>query len=79
GSTEFIKLLLASGADVNCANTNGETPLHRAAEWERTECVRLLLTTPGIDVNKSDQSGRTPLNVARSPKCAQLIRAAGGK
>ncbi len=78
GSTECIKLLLASGADVNCANKYGETPLHRAAHWARTECVRLLLTTPGIDVNKSDQSGRTPLNVA-TPKCAQLIRAAGGK
>lgn len=57
-NTEYMRLLLEAGFDVNAANSAGETPIHCAAASGDIECVKLLLAA-GADVSAvtSDGSG----------------------
>jgi ankyrin repeat protein len=73
----IVKLLLAHGADPNVqtkpgqetggfmrdVNTKGETPLHRAAAFGDTYCIRMLLEA-GADKTKKDVHGDSPLTWA---------------
>jgi ankyrin repeat protein len=75
--TLVLKVLLAGGADQNCATkpsaetgafmrdvrTKGETPLHRAAAFGTEEAVQLLLDA-GARIDARDQSGDSPLSWA---------------
>jgi cytohesin len=72
---EIVKMLLASGADVNkktlpgkptlCfmrdANLKGETPLHRAAAYGNAIIIRMLLDA-GADPSMKDANGDTPIS-----------------
>ncbi len=72
-----LKVLLAHGANVNCATKNnvetggfmrdcrtkGETPLHRAAAFGDEEAIQLLLEA-GAVVDAKDMNGETPLSWA---------------
>lgn len=73
----IIKILLASGANPNCATkagvetdsfmrdirTRGETPLHRAAAFGDAEAIQMLLDAGAI-VDAKDTNGDTPLTWA---------------
>lgn len=50
GDIEAAKLFLAEGIDINATDEKGRTALMRAAEYQRTEVVTLLLEKGG-DVN----------------------------
>jgi ankyrin repeat protein len=56
GKTEFVKLLLSKGANVNAANKKGATALSYARTKENREIVRLLEKAGGIGIalNKAD-------------------------
>lgn len=72
-----VKVLLASGANPNCATkpgvetgsfmrdcrTKGETPLHRAAAFGTEETIQLLLDA-GAKLELRDMNGDTPLSWA---------------
>lgn len=72
-----LKVLLASGANVNCATRNnietggfmrdcrtkGETPLHRAAAFGDDEAIQLLLDA-GAKIDAQDMNGESPLSWA---------------
>lgn len=72
-----MKVLLAHGANVNCATnrdvetgafmrdcrTKGETPLHRAAAFGDEEAIRMLLEA-GAVIDAEDMNGETPLSWA---------------
>lgn len=58
--TAFVKLLLERGADPNCANKKGRTPLHNVAANGYTEMAKLLLDY-GTFIDTKDICGRTPL------------------
>jgi len=61
---KFVKELIDKGADVNQANTYGETPLHIAAENGQLDVARLLLDR-GAEVNQARTTdGETPLSIA---------------
>ena len=55
-NTEYARLLLKAGFDVNAANSAGETPIHYAAASGDIECVKLLLAA-GADVSAVTATG----------------------
>ena len=59
-----VRELLASGVDVNVAQSDGGTPLHWAAHWNDTETAKLLIESGAHDVEEPQTSRRSPLLVA---------------
>lgn len=51
----MARLFIAIARDVNVRDEHGETPLMRAAEYERTEVVRMLIAA-GADVASIDRA-----------------------
>jgi ankyrin repeat protein len=62
-ANETIALLLAAGADVNAADTQGRTAAHGAALWGLTDVVRFL-HEKGARLDAKDKRGFTPLETA---------------
>ena len=60
---EVIEYLVSSGCDINAADDNKQTPLHKSVMFGHTESVKLLIDK-GANVNKVDNNGNTPLLVA---------------
>ena len=66
---------------VNARGPDGRTPLHGAAEHNRSACVRLLLQS-GANLNARDQEKCTPLHGAvraRAGRCIDLLIRAGAR
>jgi hypothetical protein len=61
--------LLNMGADVNCKDANGKTPLIIASKRGHLDIVKKLLEK-GADVNCKDANGKTPLIIAS--ECGHL-------
>jgi len=68
-----LKQHLASGADVNSRDDDGETPLMRAADDGHTAIVETLLKS-GADVNAIDEDGETALMMAAEEGHAQIVK-----
>jgi hypothetical protein len=60
---ESIRLLLAAGADINGADTQGRTAAHGAAMWGWTDVVRFLHDN-GLKLDIEDKRGYTALDTA---------------
>ncbi len=71
---EMLRLLLASGADVNgmCGCETSETPLWAATLFNRLEHARCLLRA-GADPNLASSSGNYPLHLAAMRGHALLL------
>jgi cytohesin len=87
GKARLISRLIRHGADVNQQDSNGDSPLHRAAESEKPTLKTMqLLIDNGADVNAKNNLGKTPLDAALEPRWthpnpdrAELLRSHGGK
>ena len=55
--------LIAQGVNVNAHSENGNTPLHYAAAYGRTDAVKFLVKH-GANVNEKGRSGMTALHLA---------------
>lgn len=64
--------LIQSGADVNIADNNGTTALHKAAYNGHVNCVNALIAA-GADVNQDDRGRTTPLMAAAKSASAECI------
>jgi ankyrin repeat protein len=75
----IARALLKGGADVNAADKDGATALHKATQIGDVELVQLLLGA-GADVNARTKTGRTALITASAfdfPECTAALLAAG--
>ena len=63
GDSEIIMMLLKSSADIECRDSDGNTPLMLASMNERLECVRLLASL-GANIDACNKKGMSPLMVA---------------
>ncbi len=74
GSLNFVKRLIASGADVNAVNNSGQSPLHIAAWQGNAEIIKVLLDN-GADPNIGrDFQNNTPLDNAIVKKHKEAIK-----
>jgi len=63
GHDDVVRLLVASGADVNAKNNLGLTPLHWAAQKGHRNAAELLVAS-GAVVDAKENGGSTPLHRA---------------
>ncbi|CAH0366292.1 unnamed protein product, partial [Pelagomonas calceolata] len=73
GRTDVVQAWLNKGAEVDWANTWGETPLFIACQNDHREAARLLLEQ-GAEVDQADVDGRTPLFAACAKGQVDLAR-----
>lgn len=73
GLERFISDLVARGADVNCKNGYGNSPLHLAARAGSKRNLKILLKK-GADVNSRNNNGWTPLHfLAKSTEAVDQV------
>ena len=65
GNAVGVELLLRHGADVNARGRMGRTPIHLAAERNRSPRVIEILLKYGASLNAKDDLGLTPFDVAK--------------
>ncbi len=76
GFSEIVRVLVSNGSDVNAADGENSTPLHKAAQFGRNDGVRALMER-GANILTEDSHGKTPLHKAnyyrRGETCAVLL------
>ena len=72
GNLECAKALIASGANVNCADCELWTPLHAAAMSGKIEVVRYLLSH-GANSTLKNESQQTAYDVAKTGPIRKLL------
>ena len=61
GNVDAVRSWVASGADINVVDEDGETPLMWASNYHRAECVAEMLRL-GADARRVDNDGWTALH-----------------
>ncbi|KAL8779151.1 MAG: hypothetical protein Q9213_007077 [Squamulea squamosa] len=74
GYTDLVKVLINAGADVNAADEDGETPLHRALSVEGNYDTAKLLIQNGADLANVAVGDRTPLHAIFNGTMSQVVR-----
>jgi ankyrin repeat protein len=77
--SDQMKVLRASGADIDAQDQHGETALHEAASVGDLDLVGILISA-GADINVQDERGQTPLHKAAIRghwEVMEALRAAG--
>ena len=69
GQCDLVQLLIARGADVNAAASDGTTSCYAACEVGSVSVLRLLHAS-GADMQQADQDGTAPVHIAAA--CGHL-------
>ena len=70
-SPKMVRLLIDYGADINTIDSDGDTPLHRAASQGSLEIVKSLLDA-GADVGAKNNMGLKAASVAKIAELSSL-------
>lgn len=73
GNEEVVQLLIDEGAEINAADEDGETPLHRALEFNKNYNVARKLIENGADLANKTTDGGTPLHNLFSDTIAEVV------
>lgn len=73
---DILSELIARGAHVSSLDSNKQTPLHIAAEYNNLTAAQLLLKA-GAKVMPRDARGNTPLDLAESGEMIKLLKSHG--
>lgn len=77
GHDEFVRILLAHGADCTIANKSGQLPIHKACIEAHFSCVEQLLEKAPLTKMAQDPQGRTPLHYLAQTKSTNQTAIAG--
>ena len=69
---EIVKLLLASGADIEATDEMGESVLWRAVLAGNDQLVQLLIDA-GANPHRADNRGTKPIDLAKSDEHKKMI------
>ncbi|CAM9514197.1 unnamed protein product [Lampetra planeri] len=72
GNFDLLNALLEQGANINCVDEYGQTPLHKVARRQQLDVAKFLIEK-GADVNLGDKFGRTALHIAATVDCPRLV------
>jgi hypothetical protein len=72
GKHDEVERLVEAGADVNCKDKYGFTPLHRASEKDDMKAVRFFFDN-GADVHCKSKHGDTPLHLAAAHGRTEIV------
>jgi len=72
GHTAVVRLLIKYGADLRLLDSDGQTPLHKAAQKMQKEVVRLLIGLDSSLTKVKDKNGRIPADVVPSNEMEML-------
>lgn len=73
GKTKAALALLDAGADINCADADGNTPLHHAAVNGDFAMTKLLLTR-GADRTRTNAAGHRPADCTTHTNISDLLQ-----
>lgn len=75
-----VRALVEKGAEVNCKNRHGWTPIHIVAQHGHEDLVQLMIDNAAL-FNRKDNHGETPLYVAakagKREVCFKLMKQGG--
>ena len=72
---QIMRRLISAGADLDAADSDGETPLHKAAKYDGASTGILIDAGARLDVR--DPKGRTPLHYAANYDAESTILLVG--
>ncbi|KAG8228527.1 hypothetical protein J437_LFUL008984 [Ladona fulva] len=76
GNDEILKKLIESGANINCRDTAGNTPLHYACQMNLPNTVRVLVQMGGANVQvRNTETGWVPLHEAAYRGYSEVVSA----
>lgn len=64
GNKDAVMIVAEFGADLECQDGEGHTPLHMAVEGGCVQTVQVLLNR-GANVNAKNKKGVTPLSISK--------------
>lgn len=73
GNIQIISMLVDAGADVNCTDNDGVTPLMLLAQNGKTDAALKLLKNPDIDISIKNNSGQMAIDYATSAGLRELV------
>lgn len=74
GCADIVKVLVKDlQANTSLAIINGSKSTHTAAQWNKFECLRILMES-GLDLNAPNESGKTPLHWAVEGQAVQTVQ-----